>query len=196
MAPEGLFPGWQCCLTHRGCQDTSSLPPVLHSLVVKCLPKSTDVWQSQCMVALMVAWGCETDAERLCWTPGSPIACDPGSVLKYATPATLWQGALWSWPSRTSLTDMGKLDLGQQEHLLPAMGVMSITGNLFFLHDVTLHYSPEWRLGCGVCYSDSVTSWEVGWEELALLPPIWASFSRPVRASKQPSIKNTFVLKL
>lgn len=67
---------------------------------------------------------------------------------------------------------MGKLDLGQQEHLLPAMGVMSITGNLFFLHDVTLHYSPEWRLGCGVCYSDSVTSWEVGWEELALLPPI------------------------
>lgn len=34
------------------------------------------------------------------------------------------------------LTDTGKLDLGQQEPLLPAVGVLSITGNLF-LHDIT-----------------------------------------------------------
>lgn len=57
MAPESLFSGGQCSLTHPGCQDMCLLLPVLHTFVIECSAQKH--WcMAQCNVPLVVAWRC------------------------------------------------------------------------------------------------------------------------------------------
>lgn len=195
MAPEGLFPGWQCCLTHPGCQDSACFLQCCTALCWVLCPKAL-------MCGTVHSPSCDclglwTDTEWLCWTSRSPVACEPGSVLKYhlqqccarvvcevhhCAYITNGLGATRSRSARASFACYGycwSQEISSFCMMLPA-----------------LHYPPKWKLSCGGHCSDSVRSWKVGREDKALLPPLWVSLSTPGKASKQASIKNTFLLKL
>lgn len=90
-------------------------------LWLSAMPKSTDVWHSaQSLLWLLVDW-------CIVALLNTQVSCSLSTWFsaKTPSPAMLCQGGLCS-PSLwiTSLMDSGQPDLGQQEPLLPAMGVV------------------------------------------------------------------------